>query len=75
MKMRAAAIDTPGALQGRMEASLPPAELAALPDFYALPVESGTSRFFHATPDGFDPDIVPVHRTFFPRIRPSGTSC
>lgn len=55
MKMRAAAIVTPRALQSRMETTLAPAKLAALPDFYVLLVESGTWGFFHATPDGFDP--------------------
>ncbi|MGF6727324.1 hypothetical protein P3T43_006716 [Paraburkholderia sp. GAS41] len=59
MKMRAAAIDTLACLQARMEASVARAELVALPDFYVLLVESSTWGFFHATEDGFDPDIVP----------------
>nr|WKF58852.1 hypothetical protein HUO10_003354 [Paraburkholderia busanensis] len=66
MKMRVVAIDTLGRLQSRMETSVPPAQLAGLPDFYVLLVDSGTWGFFHATESGFDPDIVPEIPEVFP---------
>jgi hypothetical protein len=58
-KARAAAIDTLNELQTRIEQRLTKEDFAALPDFYVLLIESGTWGFFHATADGFDPEIVP----------------
>jgi hypothetical protein len=58
-RLRVAAIDTLKELQYRLETAIPSAELLALPDFYVLLVENGTWGFFHATENGFDPEIVP----------------
>jgi hypothetical protein len=59
MKLRMAAIEALKGLQSRLEAAVPVSELMALPDFYVLLIEIGTWGFFHATEDGFDPDITP----------------
>lgn len=59
MKLRVAAIDTLKDFKDRLEAVATPSELLALPDFYVLLIESGTWGYFHATDEGFDPDIEP----------------
>ncbi|RFU48724.1 hypothetical protein [Paraburkholderia sp. DHOC27] len=59
MKLRLAAIDALKGLQSRLEAAVPVSRLMALPDFYVLLIEIGTWGFFHATENGFDPDITP----------------
>ncbi|MFL9992494.1 hypothetical protein PQR34_14880 [Paraburkholderia sediminicola] len=59
VKMRMAAIDALKGLTARLEASKSASELQALPDFYVLLIEIGTWGFFHATENGFDPDITP----------------
>lgn len=58
-KLRMSAIQTLKSFQDRLEAATAPAELLSLPDFYVLLIESGTWGFFHATEQGFDPDIEP----------------
>lgn len=58
-RRRLAAIDLLSEFQEKVESAVPASELMALPDFYVLLIESQTWGFFHATPDGFDPDIVP----------------
>jgi len=47
------------AVQRRLEDSLSPMELAALPDFFVLLIESRTWAFFHPTAAGFDPNCRP----------------
>lgn len=59
MRLRLNAIDTLKAAQRRLEQSLPPDALLALPDFFVLMVESRTWGFFHTTPNGFDPNCRP----------------
>ncbi|CAM2172228.1 hypothetical protein PSAC2689_10736 [Paraburkholderia sacchari] len=58
-RQRLEAIDTLKLFQDRLEMSVAIGELLELPDFYVLLIESETWGFFHATPKGFDPDIVP----------------
>jgi hypothetical protein len=58
-RLKIEAIATLGEFQARLEEALTGQELLALPDFYTLLIEADTWGFFHATPDGFDPDIVP----------------
>ncbi|WP_345817563.1 hypothetical protein AAGS40_26925 (plasmid) [Paraburkholderia sp. PREW-6R] len=58
-KARASAINVLNELQTRIEQRLTKEEFAALPDFYVLLIESGTWGCFHATTNGFDPEIVP----------------
>lgn len=58
-RLKIEAIATLGAFQARLEGVLTGEELLALPDFYTLLIEADTWGFFHATPDGFDPDVVP----------------
>ena len=59
MKMRAASIDALKDLQDRLETTVPPHELMALPDFYVLLIENATWGFFCATESGFDSEVVP----------------
>lgn len=58
-RMRMTAVDTLNGLQNRVQEALSVDELLGLPDFYVLLIENETWGFFHATEDGFDPDIVP----------------
>ncbi|SAL11046.1 hypothetical protein AWB71_00219 [Caballeronia peredens] len=58
-RARMSAIEAMNLLQARIEATLDAERLLALPDFYVFLIESDTWGFFHATTDGFDPDIVP----------------
>ncbi|MGA2493352.1 MAG: hypothetical protein ABSF67_10420 [Roseiarcus sp.] len=52
------------ALQQRLEASLSPATLSALPDFFVHLIERGAWAFFRATPSGFDPNCRPAPPRF-----------
>jgi hypothetical protein len=58
-RLRMTAVDTLNGLQDRLQNALSVDELLGLPDFYVLLIENETWGFFHATPDGFDTDIVP----------------
>lgn len=58
-RLKLAAVDTLNAFQARVEAAISVSELLTLPDFYILLIETDTWGFFHATSDGFDPDVVP----------------
>ncbi|SPB15253.1 hypothetical protein NOV72_02479 [Caballeronia novacaledonica] len=58
-RARMSAIDALNLLQARIEATHTPEQILALPDFYVFLIETDTWGFFHATVDGFDPDIVP----------------
>jgi hypothetical protein len=58
-RQRMAAIETLKVFQDKLETSVAIEELLDLPDFYVLLIEGETWGFFHATPTGFDPDIVP----------------
>jgi hypothetical protein len=58
-RMRMSAVDALNLLQARIEAAHSETALLALPDFYVLLIENDTWGFFHATTEGFDPDIVP----------------
>ncbi|MEM5314848.1 hypothetical protein [Paraburkholderia sp. JHI869] len=58
-RQRLAAIETLKVFQDRLETTVAIEELLELPDFYVLLIEGETWGFFHATPEGFDPDIVP----------------
>lgn len=53
------AVETLSEFQAHVEAAVPTEQLLGLPDFYVLLIESDTWGFFHPTPDGFDPDVVP----------------
>jgi len=58
-RMRISAIEALNLLQARIEEAHGEEALLALPDFYVLLIENDTWGFFHATTEGFDPDIVP----------------
>lgn len=58
-RLRMAAVDALNLLQARVESAHDEAALLDLPDFYVLLIENDTWGFFHATTEGFDPDIVP----------------
>lgn len=58
-RMRISAIDALNLLQARVEGAHAESALLALPDFYVLLIENDTWGFFHATTEGFDPDVVP----------------
>jgi len=58
-RRRMSAVDALNLLQARIEDTHATAELRGLPDFYVLLIEDDTWGFFHATQDGFDPDVVP----------------
>jgi hypothetical protein len=58
-RQRMSAVDALNLLQARIESAHAADELPALPDFYVLLIENDTWGFFHATTEGFDPDIVP----------------
>jgi hypothetical protein len=57
--MRMSAVDALNLLQARIEGALSEEGLLGLPDFYVLLIENDTWGFFHATTNGFDPEIVP----------------
>ncbi|WP_321866199.1 hypothetical protein [Paraburkholderia tropica] len=58
-RKRMSAVDALNRLQARIESGHAADDLLALPDFYVLLIENDTWGYFHATTDGFDPDIVP----------------
>jgi len=58
-RMRMSAIEALNLLQARIEGTHGEEALLGLPDFYVLLIENDTWGFFHATTEGFDPDIVP----------------
>ncbi|CAG4889989.1 hypothetical protein [Paraburkholderia saeva] len=58
-RMRMSAVETLNLLQARIEGAHGEDALLALPDFYVLLIENDTWGFFHATTNGFDPDVVP----------------
>jgi hypothetical protein len=58
-RMRMSAVEALNLLQARIEDTHSEEALLALPDFYVLLIENDTWGFFHATTQGFDPDIVP----------------
>jgi hypothetical protein len=58
-RKRLSAVDALNLLQARIETGHAADDLLALPDFYVLLIENDTWGFFHATTEGFDPDIVP----------------
>jgi hypothetical protein len=58
-RMRMSAVEALNLLQARIEGAHSEEALLALPDFYVLLIENDTWGFFHATAEGFDPDIVP----------------
>lgn len=57
--LRVEAIEILKALQERLEYALDQPGLLAMPDFFALMVESRTWGFFHPTAEGFDPNCSP----------------
>jgi hypothetical protein len=59
MRLRVGAIEVLKTAQVRLEQSLREEELLALPDFFALMIESRTWGFFRPTPTGFDPNCKP----------------
>ncbi|MCP3711127.1 hypothetical protein M3I54_29830 [Paraburkholderia sp. CNPSo 3274] len=58
-RKRMSAVDALNLPQARIESGHAVDDLLALPDFYVLLIENDTWGFFHATTEGFDPDIVP----------------
>ncbi|WP_346778356.1 hypothetical protein [Paraburkholderia sp. Tr-20389] len=58
-RMRMSSVESLNLLQARIEGAHSENELLALPDFYVFLIENDTWGFFHATTEGFDPDIVP----------------
>jgi hypothetical protein len=58
-RMRLSAVEALNLLQARIEGAHDEEALLALPDFFVLLIENDTWGFFHATTQGFDPDIVP----------------
>jgi hypothetical protein len=58
-RMRMSSVEALNLLQARIEGVHSEDALLALPDFYVLLIENDTWGFFHATTNGFDPDIVP----------------
>lgn len=58
-RMRMSAVEALNLLQARIEGAHSEDALLALPDFYVLLIENDTWGFFHATTNGFDPDVVP----------------
>ncbi|WP_250516346.1 hypothetical protein [Caballeronia sp. INDeC2] len=58
-RMRMSSVDALNLLQARIEGAHSEDALLALPDFYVLLIENDMWGFFHATTNGFDPDIVP----------------
>ncbi|SPB14169.1 hypothetical protein NOV72_01418 [Caballeronia novacaledonica] len=58
-RARMSAVDALNLLQARIEGAHSDDLLLSVPDFYVLLIENDTWGFFHATSEGFDPDIVP----------------
>ncbi|MGA7778809.1 MAG: hypothetical protein WCA85_14030 [Paraburkholderia sp.] len=58
-RKRMSAVETLNLLQAQIEDAHSEEALLELPDFYVLLIENDTWGFFHATTNGFDPDIVP----------------
>lgn len=58
-RMRMSSVEALNLLQARIEGAHSEDALLALPDFYVLLIENDTWGFFHATTNGFDPDVVP----------------
>ncbi|MFL9937098.1 hypothetical protein P0D88_51190 [Paraburkholderia sp. RL18-103-BIB-C] len=58
-RMRLSSVEALNLLQARIEGVHSEDALLNLPDFYVLLIENDTWGFFHATTNGFDPDIVP----------------
>ncbi|SAL82579.1 hypothetical protein AWB67_06163 [Caballeronia terrestris] len=58
-RMRMSSVEALNLLQARIVGTHTEEALLALPDFYVLFIENDTWGFFHATTNGFDPDIVP----------------
>ncbi|CAB3790916.1 hypothetical protein LMG28688_03184 [Paraburkholderia caffeinitolerans] len=58
-RVRMASVEALNLLQARIEGAHGEEALLGLPDFYVLLIENDTWGFFHATMNGFDPDIVP----------------
>jgi hypothetical protein len=58
-RRRLTAVDALNLLQAQIESGHEADDLLALPDFYVLLIENDTWGFFHATTEGFDPDVVP----------------
>ncbi|QBR01460.1 hypothetical protein [Paraburkholderia pallida] len=58
-RMRMASVDALNLLQARIEEAHSEDALLELPDFYVLLIENDTWGFFHATTEGFDPEIIP----------------
>ncbi|MFM0739908.1 hypothetical protein PQQ51_21930 [Paraburkholderia xenovorans] len=58
-RMRMSAVEALNLLQARIEGTHSEDALLAIPDFYVLLIENDTWGFFHATTNGFDPDVVP----------------
>ncbi|MBN3808833.1 hypothetical protein G3N97_06980 [Paraburkholderia sp. Ac-20347] len=58
-RKRLSAVEALNLLQTRIESVHSEDALLTLPDFYVLLIEDDTWGFFHATTDGFDPDIIP----------------
>ncbi|CAD6552224.1 hypothetical protein LMG27952_05256 [Paraburkholderia hiiakae] len=58
-RKRMAAVEALNLLQARIEGTHSEERLLDLPDFFVLLIENDTWGFFHATTEGFDPDIVP----------------
>ena len=58
-RMRMSSVEALNLLQARIEDAHSEEALLALPDFYVFLIENDTWGFFHATTEGFDPDIVP----------------
>lgn len=58
-RLRMTAVSTLNGLQDQIQQALSADDILSLPDFYVLLIENETWGFFHATENGFDPDIVP----------------
>jgi hypothetical protein len=59
-RLRRTAIETLKTAQQRLEQTLRPETLLALPDFFVFLIESRTWAFFHPTRTGFDPNCRPA---------------
>jgi len=58
-RARTRAVEALRAVQERLERTIAPERLAALPEFFVLMIETATWGFFRATPSGFDPNCRP----------------
>ena len=59
LRARTRAVEALRAVQERLERTLAPERLLALPDFLVLMIETRTWGFFRPTPSGFDPNCRP----------------